>query len=51
MDNYGFDHHPLKFSLEDRAQITPARIENFYHGSGMAERLLKKAHLSCASRD
>ncbi len=24
-----FDHHALKFSLKDRAQITPVRIEDF----------------------
>ena len=46
-----FGHHPLKFFLEDRAQVAPVWGEDFHHRSGVTCRLLKNAHLSPASRD
>jgi hypothetical protein len=38
-----FDHHALKFSLEDRAQITPLWIEDFDHRSGVTDKIDNKS--------
>jgi hypothetical protein len=37
-----FNYHALEFSLEYRAHITPTRIEDFYHGSGMTDKIDNK---------